>query len=191
MCINKLDSDAVEMIPIRFVISITVVAVIVGLVLVGLQSLSVTFAEAEVRNVCSQAIAEIETMFGGDARDVSDPFAAEGSKRSIVFDLPDSLVFLGFGVDPDPDGVGGLEPGVTADGCLLCFQVDGGGKQIIWCTSELIRFREGVFRDNVWLLGEEGFIVTGGGETMLTFELVQYQKEVFVLIQANDGITRG
>ena len=39
-------------------------------------------------------------------RDVDDLNAAEGTKRVQTFTLPDSLVYLSFGGDPDPLNTG-------------------------------------------------------------------------------------
>jgi hypothetical protein len=66
----------------------------------------------------------------------------------------------------------------------------GGNKQVIWLSEKEFRFREGEFADDKWIIndGEQGFISSNGGKTTLTFELVQKNHEIYILIQGNDGI---
>jgi len=114
----------------------------------------------------------------------------DGTKRTHTFNLPDSLLYLAFGVDPDVDNDGVVETGLTNDGSVIFYRVDGGSKQVIWLSDERCTFREGEYAGGKWVINGDGqgFILNSGGETTLTFELVEKNHERCILIHANDNI---
>jgi len=188
---RKTDDIASEMIPIRLIISIAVMAAVAAMIAVGYSNLSVTLAENQVENECRNLESKLYTMIGsGIARDANEVNAGEGTKRTHTFDLPDSLTYLAFGVDPDPDNDGALETGLISDGLVIFYKVQGGSKHVVWLSEEKFRFREGNYTNGKWVINGDGqgFIIIGGGKTTMTFELVQKNHERYVLIQGNDNI---
>lgn len=186
----KMNDFAAEMIPIRLIISIAIIAAIVLMVGVGFRNLSITSAENQVEIDCRTLESKLCTMLGsGIARDVDEINAADGTKRSITFNLPDNLIYLSFGVDPDPDNNGELKTGLTEDGSTIFYRVAGGSKHVLWLEDEY-RLREGKYIDDKWVINDDGqgYILTGGGVATLTFELVQKNHETYILIQATDAI---
>jgi len=182
---------AAEMIPIRLIISIAIIAAIALMIGVGFRNLSITLAENQIEIECRTLESKLYTMMGsGVARDVDEINAGEGTKRSITFNLPDSLMYLAFGVDPDPDNDGELETGLTENGSAIFYRVSGGSKHVLWLTQDEYRFREGKYIDGKWVINGDGqgYIITSGGSTTLTFELVQKNHEIYILIQATDTI---
>ncbi|MEE9440513.1 MAG: hypothetical protein V3V27_01130, partial [Candidatus Thermoplasmatota archaeon] len=110
-----------------------IIAAIVLMVGVGFRNLSITSAENQVEIDCRTLESKLFTMFGsGIARDVDEINAADGTKRSITFNLPDNLIYLSFGVDPDTDNNGELETGLTEDGSTIFYRVAGGSKHVLW-----------------------------------------------------------
>jgi len=187
---TKKNDFAAEMIPIRLILSITVIAAIALMVGVGFINLSITSAENQVELECRTLESKLYTMMGsGIARDVDEINAGDGTKRSHAFHLPDNLMYLSFGVDPDPDNNGELQTGVTENGSSIFYRVAGGSKHVLWFEDEY-RLREGKYNDGKWILNddEQGYIITCGGKTTLTFELVQKNHETYILIQATDTI---
>jgi len=190
---RKFDTFATEMIPIRLIISIIVMAAIAMMIAVGYQNLSIILAENQVRNECSALEAELYTMVGsGITRDVDDIGASDGTMRTHTFTLPDSLIYLSFGVDPDTNNDGKLNTGLTENGSVIFYRVSEGSKQVIWFQDNRIKFREGLYNltYNKWVINGkgQGLIITGGGKTTLTFELVEKNNVQYILILANDNI---
>jgi len=188
---RKIDNIASDMIPIRLIISIAVIAAMVIMISVGYNNLSVVLAKNQVENECRTLESKLYTMISsGIARNVDEINSCEGTKRTHTFNLPDTLIFLAFGVDPDPNNDGILETGLTCNGSVIFYKVMGDNKQVIWLPDEGFRFREGELADDKWIIndGEQGFISSNGGKTTLTFELVQKNHEIYILIQGNDGI---
>lgn len=182
---------AAEMIPIRLIISIAIIAAIALMIGVGFRNLSITLAENQIEIECRTLESKLYTMMGsGVARDVDEINAGDGTKRSITFNLPDSLMYLAFGVDPDSDNDGELETGLTENGSAIFYRVSGGSKHVLWLTQDEYRFIEGKYIDGKWVINGDGqgYIITSGGSTTLTFELVQKNHEIYILIQATDTI---
>ena len=79
---------------------------------------------------------------------------------------------------------------LTENGSAIFYRVSGGSKHVLWLTQDEYRFREGKYIDGKWVINGDGqgFIITSGGVTTLTFELVQKNHEIYILIQATDTI---
>ena len=99
------------------------------------------------------------------------------------------MIYLSFGVDPDPNNNGELQTGLTENGSTIFYRVAGGSKHVLWFEDEY-RFREGIYTDGKWVINDDGqgYIITCGGKTTLTFELVLKNHETYILIHATDTI---
>jgi hypothetical protein len=187
---RKTNDIASEMIPVRLIVSIVIMAAVTVMIAAGYNVLSITLAEHQVETEYRTLEPKLYTMIGsGVARDVDEINAGDGTKRTHTFDLPGSLLYLAFGVDPDPDNDGKLETGLTSNGSAVFYRVAGGNKHVIWLSEEF-RFREGKFADDKWIIHEngQGFILNSGGSTTITFELVEKSREQYILIHGNDNI---
>lgn len=187
-----MDRRGIEFIPLRVLISLAVGAGIVAVAYVGLRSALHTAAETQVERECNEVLSHLSTMVAsGDARDITDMDMTQGDTRSVVMDIPDEVVFLGFGIDPDPNNDGVLSSGLTANGSCIFFKTEGRGKQVIWDVGN-IRFREGKYKNDRWVPNDppQGFIIQKGGTHHLTFELVQdIDGTTYVLIWAQDELS--
>jgi hypothetical protein len=186
---RQMNSNAVEMIPVRLIISLAIIAAVAVLLMFASGSLRVFLAEHQVEQECRRLESSLSTMVGsGVPRDVDEASAAEGTKRVQTFTLPDSLLYLSFGCDPDPLSIGVLQPGVLEDGAAIFYRVDGGSKQMIWLPKVTYKFREGTFVDNRWVItgGGQGYLVSGGGKTTLVFERVEKNNEIYILVYGAD-----
>jgi hypothetical protein len=178
------------MIPIRLIISIAIVAAIFLMVAFGFMYLRVVLAENQVENSCATLEGKILTMLSsGIPRDVDEIGAGDGTKRIHSLDLPDNLIFLAFGVDPDSDNDGIYETGLTENGAAIFYKIEGGSKKVIWLNKDF-KFREGKYDGDKWILndGGQGYIITSIGEQTLNFELVEKSSLTYILIHANDNI---
>jgi len=188
---KKIDNTASEMIPIRLIISIAVMAAIALMLASGYNNLSITLSENQIENQYRTLESKLYTMLAsGISRDMDEINASDGTMRAHTFDLPDNMIYLAFGIDPDPSNTGELSTGLTDDGSAVFYKVSNGNKHVIWLSEDDFRFREGNNTDSKWIINnaEQGFILQNGGKTPLIFELVQKNNEKYVLIHANDNI---
>lgn len=186
---RKLNNIAADMIPIRLIISIAIIAAISVLMASGFFSFGVTVSENNIQTDVNYLISNLDTMVAsGVARDMYQPIESDGTKRTISFDFADNVIYVGFGVDPDPDNDGILESGLTGQGNVIFYKVSGSSKKVIWLDSE-IKFREGSFDKNKWIIhnSDQGFIVKNGGKVTITFELVKRFNDKYILIHATDN----
>lgn len=176
------DTFAAEMIPIRLLISIAIIAAIAVLVGVGVGMLRTNLAQHQVEQQCQDLLSALATMVqSGVPRDLTEWLAAEGTTRVQTFALPDSLVYLSFGGDPDTGNTGVLHPWLTEDGAAIFYKVQGGSKQVIWLAKGIYRFREGRLSNTTWVLNGDGksYIIDHGESSILVFELVQKSYDVY------------
>jgi hypothetical protein len=188
---RSFDSFAAEMIPIRLLISIAIVTAIAVLVGVGMGTLHTSLAQHQVEQQCRDLVSSLETMVrSGAPRDLEEGLKAAGTMRIQTLILPDNLVYLCFGGDPDAKNMGVLHPQVSEDGAVIVYKVQGGSKQIIWLPRGMYGFREGYLSNTTWTLKGDGesFILVRGGTSTLVFELVEKNQKIYILIHGNDGI---
>ncbi len=179
------------MIPVRLIISIAIIASISILFSIGFFSFGITVSENDVGSQVNYLLSNLDTMIAsGFARNIYEPHCLDGTKRSISFDLPDNIMYLSFGCDPDIDNNGILESDLLEKGNVIFYRVSNGNKKVFWLDSK-IKFREGEFEDDKWVINhpDQGFIIKKGGKTTIIFELVERFNQKYVLIQANDNIT--
>lgn len=184
-----MNANAVEMIPVRLIISIAIISAIAVMMIFASSSLCILLAEHQVEQECRLLESTLSTMVGsGVPRDVDEASAAQGTKRVQTLTLPDSLLYLSFGGDPDSLNTGVLKPGLIEGGSAIFYRVDGGSKQVIWLPKETYKFREGTYVDNKWVINGTGqsYIVQSGGKITLVFERVQKNHVIYILIYGTD-----
>jgi len=134
--LRKFDDIAADIIPVRLIVSVTVIAAISFIVFFALINLRVILAENQIENECRSIKSKLYSMIeNGASRDVDESGASDGTRRVHIFDLPDNVVYLAFGVDPDKDNAGVFESGLTSDGCAIFYKVKGGSKKVIWLNE--------------------------------------------------------
>jgi len=187
----KNDDDAVDQLPIRLMMSLAIIAAIVVL-LAGASGVLRTFlAEQQIETQIRLLEASLSTMVAsGAVRDVDDLHAAEGGKRVQTFSLPESLVYLSFGGDPDPTNTGVFSSELIEDGAAIFYKVQGGSTHVIWLAKESYTFREGAFIDDHWTINGNGhsLVLHTGGTLTLVFEHVQKNHKSHILIHTTDDI---
>ncbi len=198
--LKKLDNKAADFLPIRLIVSLAIIAAITGLMGIGFYNLSITSSENHVDQECKELIASLNSMVSkGEPRGVYDVDGTRGSTRVVMLDLPDNLLYLSFGMDPDPFNNGKLRSGLEGEGNVIFFKVEGGSKKSIW-LGEDFKFREGILyskNPDKWIIipyflcDPEGYVISDGGETTITFELVKYGDENLILIHARDEFFGG
>jgi hypothetical protein len=116
--------------------------------------------------------------------------AIKGAKRVQTITLPDSLVYLSFGGNPDPANNGMLSSEMVENGAVIFYKVAGGSTHAIWLPKENYQFREGAFVDDHWTMSGEGhsLVIHTGGTLTLVFEHVEKNHKSYILIHNTDDI---
>ncbi len=189
------DENGIDTIPLKLVVYLTLVGIIIVLVAIGLKNAGPPMDGALMERQLGGVKSGIELMQSGYARDLSDPYATTGNIRSFDLVLPDSLEYISFGVDPDPDNNGILNdtpPGlVTDNGDVIYYKLIGDGKRLVK-LKDSIHIREGELVDGRWLprsvdgLGQ-AFVLTGGSQSV-TFELVYDRGTTYTLSHVTDNL---
>jgi hypothetical protein len=185
------NTDASEMIPVRLLLSIAIIVAIIVMIGISVPTLHIFLAEHQVEHECLFLESCLSTMLvNGAPRDVDDLTAPEGTKRIHTFSLPESLLYLCFGGDPDPDNTGALQSDLVEDGACIVYKVEGGSKHVIWLPKATPGFREGTYADAHWEIAGQGqsYIIHSGGTIALVFEYVQKDDRVYILIHGADDI---
>lgn len=183
------NNHAADQLPIRLMMSLAIIAAIVVLIVGASGALRTFLAEQQTEAQCRQLEACLSTLAeSGAFRDVDACHTAEGAIRVMTLSLPDSLVYLCFGGDPDPLDTGLYSSELVEDGAVIFYKVQGGSKQVIWLPEETYKFREGAFVDHRWVIHGEGqsFIIRQGGTLTLVFERVQKNHMKYILIHTID-----
>jgi len=127
------DEHGIDTIPLKLVVYLVLVGIIIMLTAIGLKNAGPPMDAALIERQLGEVRSGIEHMQSGYARDLSDPYAPTGNTRSFDLVLPDSLEYLSFGADPDPDNNGILTdtpPGlVTDNGDVIYYKLRGDGKR--------------------------------------------------------------
>lgn len=176
---------AAEMLPIRLIISLAIIATIVVLVVGASGTLGIYLAEQQIEQQCLHLRSELSTMVGtGAFRDLDDPSAPDGTKRVCTLFLPDSLVYLAFGYDSSIVQTSDFTPTLVEDEAVIVYKVEGGSKKVIWLADVAYPFREGNFVHGRWMLNEDshGYVIRRGGTSTLVFECVQKNHDSCILL---------
>lgn len=184
-------NDAADQLPVRLMLSLALIAAIVVLLVFASGTLQTFLAEQQVETQCRLLESSLLTLVeSGAFRDVDAQNTTEGTKRVQTFTFPDSLVYLSFGGDPDPSNTGLFTSELLEDGAVICYKVQGGGKQVIWLPRGTCKFREGVFIENRWVIHGTGqsVIIRTGGTITLVFERVEKNHNGYILVHTTDEI---
>lgn len=189
------DEHGIDTIPLKLVVYLALIGIIIMLTAIGLKNAGPPMDAALIERQLGEVRSGIEHMQSGYARDLSDPYAPTGNIRSFDLVLPDSLEYLSFGVDPDPDNNGILTdtpPGlVTDNGDVIYYKLRGDGKRLIKLRDQ-VHICEGELLNGRWLprsvdgLGQA--VVLTGGSQSVTFELVYDRGTTYTLSHLSDNL---
>jgi len=175
------DTTAAEFIPIRLLISITVIAVITFLVFTGFTSIQSTGELESFRNELKMMRSEIALLYAtGEQRELEDPFASSGTKRIFTVHIPRSVIRLSFG-SYGPS----YELTVTDESASsgIFFTMQDGSQEVVWCDDS-VDFRAGISVDDRFVTdgSRPCFSFRKDCEMNVTFELVSQNDQKFILI---------
>jgi hypothetical protein len=189
------DEHGIDTIPLKLVVYLTLVGIIIAIAAIGLKNAGPPMDSALMERQMGDVKSGIELMQSGYARDLSDPYAPTGNTRSFDLVLPDSLEYLSFGADPDPDNNNILTdtpPGlVTDNGDVIYYKLRGDGKRMVK-FQDSVHIREGELVDGRWLFSSvdglgQAVVLTGGSQSV-TFELVYDRGTTYTITHLTDSL---
>ncbi len=188
------DEQGIDTVPLKLVVYLVLVGVIIAIAAVGLKNAGPQMDEALMQRQMGELKSSFQQMQSGYARDLSDPYAPTGNIRNFDLVLPDSLEYICFGVDPDPNNgiLTDTPPGLeTDDGNVIYYKLTDGSKTLVKLDNS-IHLREGVFSGGLWapnvVDGLQQALVIRGGSQSVTFELVYSRGDVYTLSHLTDDV---
>jgi hypothetical protein len=183
--LRRNDDTAAELLPLRLIMSVVLIAALGMMVMLAAGSLKIFFAEQSVDQQCHDLLASLGTMVvDGAFRDIHSLSETGGTKRVFSFQLPDSLMYFCIGGDPDPLDTGHLTTELLEDGAVIVYKIQGGSKHVMWLPTETYHFRLGVFLNQHWTIAgeEQSLLICHGGKVRLVFECVQQYHQHYLLV---------
>lgn len=189
------DEQGIDTVPLKLVVCLVLVGIIIALAAVGLNNAGPPMDDALMQRQTGELKSSLRQMQSGYARDLSDPYAPTGNTRNFDIVLPDSLEYLSFGVDPDPDNNGILTdtpPGLeSGDGNVIYYKLTGGSKTPVELDNS-VQLREGTLSGGHWIPhvvdGLHQALVVRGGLRSVTFELVYDGGDIYTLSHLTDDM---
>ena len=184
------DERGADTIPLKLVVYLAIVGIIIVMVAIGLKNAQLPMDTAIIDRQMEELKSSIEIMQTGYSRPISDLQAPTGNIRSFELVLPDSLEYISFGVDPDPDNNGILKdtpPGlITDDGDVVYVKLRNTGKIRVKLDDD-IHIREGILNDGRWTINEphQGVVLIGSSQSVV-FELVNDGGNVYTISHLTD-----
>ncbi|MDF1558241.1 MAG: hypothetical protein P1P80_08725 [ANME-2 cluster archaeon] len=189
------DEQGIDTVPLKLVVYLVLVGVIIALAAIGLNNAGPQMDDSLMQRQVGELKSSFWQMQSGYARDLSDPYAPTGNTRNFDMVLPESLEYLSFGADPDPDNNGILTdtpPGLdTGNGNVIYYKLTGGSKIPVELERP-VHLREGVFSGGHWVPnvvdGLHQALVVQGGSQSVTFELVNDRGDIYTLSHLTDDV---
>lgn len=184
------DERGADTIPLKLIVYLAIVGIIIAMVAIGLKNAQPPMDTAIMDRQMDEFKSSIEIMQTGYSRPISDPQAPIGNIRSFELVLPDSLEYISFGVDPDPDNNGILKdtsPGlITDNGDVVYVKLRNTGKILVKLDDD-IHIREGILNDGHWTINEphQGVVLTGSSQSVV-FELVNDGGYIYTISHLTD-----
>jgi len=160
--------SAVDTIPLKLVVYTGLFAAVLILMAQAWHTSLPVLEDANMKDQVETAGLEILSIQQGHARELGDGESPSGTMCLIKFSCPDSIRYISFGIDPNPEGNGYLNDSkwVTEDNTII-YQYKNGVKKRVFLDGENIRFIKGELNsEGIWFpnLDENGNIVKGSSQ---------------------------
>ncbi|OYT29316.1 hypothetical protein B6U98_02510 [Thermoplasmatales archaeon ex4572_165] len=175
-----------EMIPIRLIISISVIGFISFLVVQGLTMSYHVINEDEFSQSLTRLQKNVETIVNiGHPRDVSDVFSLKGTTHVHSLYVPSEIMSVSFGSDIN---VNSSELKIKNLSKIVYSSMNA-GDHVLWCDNSC-QFIRGIFNDGRWLpsWNDSRFTIKEQGQYMITFELVTDGSSLFILVYDESNV---
>ena len=179
---NINNSFGSEMIPIRLIITISVITIISVFTVQGFNQYRLVRQEQMFTESLSIVQKNIEAMVRtGQPRDINDIHSSNGTKQVHQFLLPPIITNITFGYNPS---ISHQQQEFYQQNAITFFSQHS-GQQILWC-DEQYSFIKGVYNNTkkTWMPDDSHPMlhISGRGKVQLTFELITDGSSLFVLI---------
>ncbi|MEL4305460.1 hypothetical protein [Methanococcoides sp. LMO-2] len=176
------DTRGVDTIPLKMVVYLSITALVILLATAAWNNISPVVDDTDIDRQLEEAALKISSIQHGYARDVSSK-GTDGSMCTVELSLPEHVMYVAFGVDPDPDGDGNISntEWSVEDNIILCGYASGFKTRVL-ISGETVHFRKGAQEENgLWIFHEsaypnsntsEGVMIEGPISGEFTFELV-------------------
>ena len=170
-----------ETLVIRLLISIVLIAAIFSLAVFGLQHVERHNAQATLDAQTNSIIAAATSLIEqGSARNLNDPKAEAGSKRTIEISLPLQTRYFCLGGKPTQNLTDTL---IINDGAVLCSQIQGTSADIVLLNDHLkFRLADTSDSDHLPTNSQSCLLLTQPGKYTLTLELVSDYDNYLILV---------
>lgn len=178
-----MNCDAAELIPIRLIMSVTIIGVVSVLFTSGIITLENQTSNHQLDQQINDFEASVQVLMQqGSARDINDPLSSNGSKRTFVFYLPNNIEFLSFGGDPSIQ----KQDNETLSNPLIMgifYQFKGKTRQVVWLESSYGMLR-GHYENNRWIPTKipDPLILNSPGTATLNVELIKMNDLLYLLL---------
>lgn len=138
------DTRAADTIPLKLVVYLGLLTAVLLLIAHAWENASPVLDEAEIETQVEAAALSLCSIQQGHARPLEDRYGPEGSMCVLTLSLPESVRYLSFGVDPDPDCSGNLSDSEwNPENNTLIYQYKNGVKQRVLLEVETVHFLKG------------------------------------------------
>jgi hypothetical protein len=165
--------EATIWIPVRLLISISIIAFFTFLVVIGTQIGTENIQQNNFHNSMIEVKQSLESLYRhGDSRNLLDPINNPGSKRVYSITIPETINYVGFGrKNKDPD---------LLVSCIQYLSVKG--STFLWLDTS-IELISGVKQNDVWYPNQNntGFFLSSGSYYLIA-ELVSDNSHQFILM---------
>jgi len=138
------DTVAADTIPLKLVVYLGLLAAVLILVAQAWSTAVLFMDDAEIEAQVETASLSIRSIQGGYARNPDDSFSPPGNMCTLEFSLPDSVRYISFGVDPDPECNGNLSDSEwTLENNTIIYQYKNGVKKRVFLEGNPVYFVKG------------------------------------------------
>ncbi len=138
------DTRATDTIPLKLVVYLGLLAAVLLLISLAWENASPVLDDAEIEAQVEDAALSLRSIQNGHARPLEEIYGSEGSMCILTLSLPDSVRYLSFGVDPDPECSGNLSDSEwKLENNTLIYQYKNGVKQRVLLEGEKVHFLKG------------------------------------------------
>lgn len=186
------DEKGADTIPLKLVVYLAIAGMVIIMAATGLNNAQPHVDRALMERQMEDVKSSLNRMQSGYARPISDPGAPAGNIRRFELILPESLEYISFGADPDPDNNGILTDTpsglITDDGNAIYYKLRNGGKTTVILDDD-VHIREGMKKDNRWIIHDahQALVLTGSRQSV-TFELVHDHGTTYTISHLTDDL---
>ena len=150
------DTTAADTIPLKLVVYLGLLATVLILVAQAWHTVSPVLEEAQIKSQVEAASLSIRSIQEGYARDSAESRSPEGTICTLKFSFPDSVRYISFGADPDPECNGQLSDSEwTLENNTIIYQYKNGVKKRLFLEGKPVHFIKGEQNsEGIWMPSE-------------------------------------